>query len=358
MTDQTGSHGRRRCWWLVLLGLLVFTAGGGTAWAVLTVLRPAEDPSQALDHTYVRVVRGEVSASFPMNTLAQWTPTPVGVNRASGVVTGVVLESGAEVGPGAVLYTVDLRPVTVAVGDTPAFRDLGWGMRGPDVSQLQSMLTAVGHYTGDIDGEVGARTERAICAWQKSLGVEQTGVVGAGDVVFVPRLPARLSLDGKVVKPGASLTGGEEVVFGLPDSPVFTIPVTDAQAAMIPAGTMVEVASPSGGVWAAVAQDQRQDPDTGSVVVTVTGADGAPLCAQECASIPLTGRTPLRSSVVTVAPVTGLVVPSAALTTGADNRVAVITESGELLPVVVVASAKGMSVVTGVAEGQRVRIPA
>ncbi|MBD3941328.1 peptidoglycan-binding protein [Microbacterium sp. NEAU-LLC] len=327
-------------------------------WAAASVLSPSDEVLASPGFTTVQVVQGEVGSSITLNTVAAWTPIPVGVNRAVGVVTSVTVAAGDEVSQGSTLYAVDLRPVVVAMGETPAFRDIGQGVEGPDVAQLQAMLTSLGLFRGAVDGKAGAGTVAATKAWQKSLGLPQSGVVGVGDVIFVPVLPTRVALDDEIVTRGATLSGGEDLVAGLPASPVFTVPVTEGQAGMMPTGTRVEITSPDGDVWVAVAGEQTPDPETGTITVALTGVDGGVICGEQCGQVPVTGQALLSSRIVTVPTVTGLVVPSAALVTGADGQTAVVTEDGDRIPVSVVASARGMSVVEGVEQGARVRVPA
>lgn len=355
MTDHT----RARRWLLFVLGgVALLVAGAACAWAVLTVLRPAEDPLASTQHTYVDVQSGEVGASLSLNTVAEWTQSPVGTNQAVGVVTSTDLEPGAEITQGSVLYSVELRPVVVGQGDVPMFRQIGSGTEGSDVRQLQEMLTALGYYDGAADGKAEAGTVAAIKRWQDALGLEETGVVETSDVIFVPRLPTRAVLDSDTIFRGANVSGGEEAVLGLPAEPDFWVSVTAAQAAMIPTGTTVEVASPDGDTWQGIAAEQEPNPDSSDVMVTVTGPEGATLCGDACDQIPVAGQTTLRTSVVTVEQVTGLVVPSSALMTTADGSTVVIDPRGERIPVEVTASANGMSVVSGVDEGTRVQVPA
>ncbi|WP_460800159.1 peptidoglycan-binding protein [Microbacterium sp. GXF0217] len=350
---------RTRRWpMLVGGGLVLLLIGVACTWAVLTILRPAEDPLASAEHTYVEVVQGEVGASVTLNSVAEWSQVPVGINQASGIVTSVDIEPGSEVGPGAVLYSVGLRPVTIAQGEVPMFRPISTGIAGDDVRQLQQMLATLGHYHAGIDGKVASGTTAAIKRWQQSLGIEKTGVVEAADVIFVPRLPTRIVLNPDTIKRGASLGGGEQAVQGLPAAPNFWVPATEAQAAMMPAGTAIEVGSPEGQTWQGVTGEQKRDEETGTVLVAVTGPDGATLCADACGQIPVSGQTTLSSKIVTVEQVSGLVVPSSALVTTADGSTAVIDADGERVPVELVASAKGLSIVDGVDEGTRVSVPA
>lgn len=339
---------------LVVLGMFV---AGSVAWALFNVLQPPADPLDATEFTLVEVVPGEVGESIQLNTVAAWTPTLVGSNRATGVVTEVITKPGAEVSQGSLLYTVGLRPVVVAQGSVPAFRDVGYGTTGEDVRQTQQMLADLGFYKDKIDGEAWYQTVSAIREWQKSLGVEQTGVVATGDVIFVPKLPARVSLDDEIVFRDASLVGGEAVLSGLADSPTFSIPVTDTQAAMIPSGTRIEITSPKGDIWTGFASKQTKDVAAGTVTVKLLGPDNAVICGSKCSQVPITGQMTLISKIVTVETVTGLVVPSSALSSEADGQLAVVDENDVRIPVKVVAAARGMSVIEGVEAGTKVRVP-
>src|SRR5690606_14262406 len=189
-------------------------------------------------------VRGEVGSSINLNTVAEWKPVPIAANLASGTVTSVSVTAGQEVGVGSVLYAVNLRPVVIAQGDVPAFRTHSRNTTGADVAQLQAMLTQLGFYKGDVSGDFGWLTQAAVEAWQKSLGVDDDGVVQAGDVVFVPSLPTRISLDADKVVRGASLGASDPVISGLPAAPTFRVPVTDTHSALRPHGARVEGAGP------------------------------------------------------------------------------------------------------------------
>ena len=341
----------------IALAVALLLVGAAIGWAATAVLTPPRDLSDPTAYTFVEVADGEVGSSITLNTVAEWTLTPVGSNLASGTVTSIAVEPGQEVSAGAVLYTVNLRPVVIAQGAIPAFESLSAGSKGADVAQLQSLLAALGIFHGTVNGTFGSSTTAAVKAWQKSLGVTADGMVQPGDIVFVPALPTRVALDTEVVKRGAILSGGETVVKGLPPTPSFTVPVSDTQASLIPSGTTVEITSPSGDVWTGFAGDQVPD-EFSTINVTLTGEGDATICGEQCADVPVTGQTFLSSKVVTVATVTGLRVPSAALLSKADGSVVVIDKAGKEHAVTVVTSARGMSIITGVKAGDHVRVPA
>lgn len=51
--------------------------------------------------------------------------------------------------------------------------------KGEAVVALQSILTALDYYTGDIDGSFGSLSDKAVRAFQKDKGLEVDGIVGS-----------------------------------------------------------------------------------------------------------------------------------------------------------------------------------
>lgn len=344
---------RRSAPWFV--GALV--VGLVVGWAGRAVFAPVDAPDLGRHYTFASVEPGSVGSSLDLNAVATWNLRVVGINRATGVVTSVNMRN-REFGPGARVFTVGLRPVVLAEGVIPAFRTIAPGTRGADVSQLQTLLASLDFYHHNVDGLAGAATVAAVKAWQKSLGEEPDGIVRAGDVIYVPHLPARLSLDPSIVTQGASLIGGEKVLREIPRSPQITVTMTPAQASMVHERTPVKLIAASGATWTGQVGDSRQDSDSGNVTLEITGAHGNSICATDCTSIPIGRETLLPAHMVTVATVQGLVVPTAALTTTSAGGVDVITRAGERMPVRVLASANGMSAVSGLSRGVEVRLPA
>lgn len=334
-------------------------AAGAVGWALSAVLKPADDPLSSDAVAYAVVTQGEVGATLNLNATASWPAQQAGTNQSSGIVTSVNVSPVEEVVAGTVIYTVDLRPVVIAQGDIPAFRAVSRGVVGADVSQLQELLASLDVYEGIIDGKAEAGTEAAIKAWQKTLGVEQTGVVETADVLYVPTLPSRVVLNGEAINRGASLSGGENAVASLPSSPTFSITATAAQAAQMPAGTEVTIETPAGGEpWRTIAAEQAAVPDSDTVKVALISKEGESICGDACTQIPAVGQTTLSAQIETVAPVAGLVVPTAAIRTTASGDSVVVDSGGSERPVKVIASARGMSAIEGVPEGTQVEVSA
>jgi peptidoglycan hydrolase-like protein with peptidoglycan-binding domain len=109
------------------------------------------------------------------------------VGNLQGTVTWTAAE-GAVRRRGEVLYRVDQQPVVLMYGATPAWRPTAEGDEGADVRQLERNLVALGYDPdGDIevDGDYDWATAAAVRDWQEALGVDETGSVELGQVVFL-----------------------------------------------------------------------------------------------------------------------------------------------------------------------------
>lgn len=295
----------------------------------------------------VAVAQMTVGTSVPLAVSARWTVRPLGVGAASGVLTSIDVADGAAVQPGGRLYTVDLRPVVAAVGDIPAFRDLAQGARGADVTQLQRLLADGGFLGGHRDGVVDRATVAAVKAWQASLGVEQDGVVRAGDLLFAARLPARVEL-AQDVAVGKRLVPGDVVLSVLDGDPEFVATIPQAQDVdpTLPIEVTVE-----GEVVPAVVAGSRDD-QSGNTLWSLTRADGSALCAARCDEVPLDPQQAVFPARQIVVPeVTGPGVPAAAVWFTADGEPYLVGTDGARLPVRILGRGQGAVVFEGVEPG-------
>jgi peptidoglycan hydrolase-like protein with peptidoglycan-binding domain len=112
------------------------------------------------------VLRGLVGAG----TTVSVTPAPPDGARA--VVTGVRVEAGERFEAGQALVEVSGRPVVALAGQVPAFRDLRPGMRGRDVTQLQSGLGSLGYLGSRPDGVFGSATKQAVASLYADRGYD------------------------------------------------------------------------------------------------------------------------------------------------------------------------------------------
>lgn len=166
--------------------------------------------------------------------------TPLGGTVTSLVPIGSVVDRGAE------LFRIDDAPVVLMIGALPGWRGFESGMEnGRDVLQLEQNLAVFGFFARQPDQHFDWATVEAIRKWQKSVGIEATGSIEEGRIVFVPD-PVRIA--GHAVKPGdpagaavVSVTGTQKQVTA------FVSP--DLRSAVQPGGK-VQVTLPDGTVTA------------------------------------------------------------------------------------------------------------
>ena len=349
-----GSPARRALGGLLVLVLIAaaVAAGWWASRATLTSAAPedtgAQDGAQVV---WAQATAGAVGRSLPLSTTLRQPALPVAQNGLAGVVTSV---APGEVGEGDVVYVVGDVPVRVVEGEAPFWRSLERGIKGSDVEVLQRLLVEEGHLDGEVDGDFGPATEDAVEAWQEEQDREETGVVGLGELVAVPALPAVVQL-GESIVVGRSLGGGEDSVLAPTGQRQFVLVVTQDQSRLIPAETTVEI-SYEDYIWDAVIASTSQD-EFGSTTFELSATDGGEVCGEECGALPNDPQVTLRSQVVIVPRVEGTTVPAAAVHTRADGSAYVITEAGEV-GVVVRGSGQGVAVIEGdgVDPGARVQV--
>jgi peptidoglycan hydrolase-like protein with peptidoglycan-binding domain len=261
-----GSPERRSRMLPVLLGIAValgvaagFVARGFVSPAQVAANAGAPQPSLITQPVRYGVLPVIVSMRANVaNGRAVAVNAPGDLGSSIAVVTSVGVRLGQRVGQGQLLFTVDQRPVFVFAGAIPAWRAMALGTHGPDVKQLQAGLAAAGLSTGgDAVGTYGPGTAAAVAALYRAHGLSParsgsvqpaptaspapghhharvaTAEVPLGEVVFLPRLPARVrSVDrlGTNVasgKPVAELGSGKVTLTGL---------TSPAQASQLQAG--------------------------------------------------------------------------------------------------------------------------
>ena len=256
--------------------------------------------------------------------------TPATVTRvrsaAAGRVTRIEVETDAEVQSGQAVLSIDGRPLVALASGVPPWRDLVAGDRGEDVDALQAELVRLGHLaaaSGSVDAatlaavgksrgasSVQASVDRDGWLWlpQQSMRVEAVAVtvgddVSVGDVLL--SLAGRESRAQVAVADGA-IAGGRVLVLDGQRLPV------GADGVLAPAETAQLLASN------AFRMSQQQAPD--APVVT------------------------LRMPWALAEPVTVFGVPPSALTGSEGARC--VFEAGVAVPVQLVASQLGLSLVT------------
>lgn len=343
---------------VVLTLSLVMVAVAGY-WAGSVALRPPSDPlGETQDPVTYEVVEQTIGQSLQFAAVAEWQAAPLVRAWASGTVTSVDVAAGDTVEPGDVLFTVDLRPVSIASGEVPAFRDLGLGDRGPDVRQLESLLADLGHLDADPDEDFDEATATAVRDWQEALGLAEDGIVRRGDVLFTPGLPLRV-MPTEALVVGAASSGGEVVVNRLPDAPAIVVPLTPEQRNLVPLSGSVQLTYAEG-TWEAVIARAAETSEQGldRLDLVLTAPDGGPVCGETCTDwIPPAGRTSFPAEIVVIPETTGPVVPLAAIVTDPGGTHSVQLVDGSVVEIKVVASTGGLAVVRGIEAGDVVVLP-
>jgi peptidoglycan hydrolase-like protein with peptidoglycan-binding domain len=152
---------------------------------------------------------------------------------------------GRVVARGGALYRVDGKRVVLFYGRVPAWRTLAAGSSdGRDVYELERNLVALG-YDSDgtitVDDHFDWATALAVKRWQKDFGLDQTGRVDLGRVVF-GRGAQRIaevqgSLGGQALGPLLKLSSTARVV---------TVKVDAAEQTLVHIGDRVLVDLPTG----------------------------------------------------------------------------------------------------------------
>ncbi|MEJ3744419.1 peptidoglycan-binding protein [Actinomycetes bacterium KLBMP 9797] len=264
--------------------------------------------------------------------------------RLSGTLTGLPV-AGSTVTRGQSLYKVDNAPVVLLYGGLPAYRALTAGTEGPDVTQFEKNLSALGYDGFTVDDEYTSATAAAVEEWQEDLGLTGTGTVELGRVVYASG-PVRV--DSHETALGGQVGPGTTVFHTTGTSRVVTVELDVADQRLAKKGTAVTVTLPDGtrvagkiaAVTTVIQPGEGQEPDTTVIEVTVTVADAAKLAGLDAASLDVGFTAAKRDKVLTV--------PVAALLA--------LAEGGYGVQVVDGATTRIVAVQTGMFAGGRVEI--
>ncbi len=188
---------RRRRRWVIVAVVVVLLAAGAAV-----VVRGGFDGDGGSSRSggsgsatsLATVERRSLSRQMQVNGTLGYAGSYTVLGQAHGVVTWLPAV-GRVIRQGQVLYRVDGAPVALLYGSTPAYRALARGataadVTGADVAQLNHDLVALG-YVGkaDVDSawdEFNWATKAGVEKLQKHLGVDQSGKLSVGDVMFLP----------------------------------------------------------------------------------------------------------------------------------------------------------------------------
>jgi hypothetical protein len=164
--------------------------------------------------------------------------------RGGGGVYTWLPERGQVIKQDQPLYSVGNEPVPLLYGSLPAYRQFDAGMSdGPDVSQLTHDLIALGYGDGLAQSShYSSATAAAVQRWQQALGLQATGQIPIGEVVFEPG-PIRVT---SVTPSVGTPAGGGTVLTATSTTPVVIIDLDVSEEYLVKTGDAVTVVLPDG----------------------------------------------------------------------------------------------------------------
>ena len=313
--SETVSRGRRR--WVALGIVAVVAAGVVSAWRA-GVFSPAASSGagqQGAPPATAAVTRQDIAATTPLTATLGYAGSYPVRGQGGGTLTWLP-SAGQVIGQGRVLYRVDNgSPVVLLYGRVPAWRNLGEGVTGADVSQLNHDLVAL----GDADSaEISALgwdyyswpTQAGVEKLQSALGISYpSGSMSLGQLVFEPEAIRVSQVTGSLGGPASG-----PVLAATSDRRVVTIPLDASQQSEVKTGDPVTVTLPDG----------TTTPGVVSAVGTVATTSGAGQNAITTIPVYVTLVRPSAAGTLDQAPVTVNI-------TTATTRNALVVPVGALL---------------------------
>jgi peptidoglycan hydrolase-like protein with peptidoglycan-binding domain len=164
--------------------------------------------------------------------------------RGGGGVYTWLPEPGAVIKQDQPLYSVGNVPVPLLYGSLPAYRQFDVGMSdGADVGQLTHDLIALGYGDGLTQSDhYSSATAAAVQRWQQALGLQATGEVPLGQVVFEPG-PIRVT---SVAPSVGTSAGGGTVLTATSTTPIVVVDLDVSEEYLVKPGDAVTVVLPDG----------------------------------------------------------------------------------------------------------------
>jgi hypothetical protein len=313
------------------------------------------------------VTRQDLAATTPVTATLGYAGSYMVRGQGRGTLTWLP-PAGQVISQGQVLYkTGNGSPVILLYGGVPDWRDLGEGVTGQDVSQLNHDLVKLG-YAGRADVVAlgwdfySWETAYAVQQLEEHLGVSfPPGSLSLGQVVFEPEALRVSQVTGSL---GGSANG--PVLAVTSDRHVVTIPLDVSDQSEVKAGNTVSITLPDGtttpGVVSSVGTVATTSGSGGSptttILVQVTLTDPGAAGTLDQAPVTVYITTASSPGPVLAVPVTALVAQSPG---GYDVEVAGPGNTRRWVPVTpgIYDGADGLVQVTGaLTPGQRVVVPA
>lgn len=353
--ERIGS-GRRRRGWIIASTALVLAVAVAAAVFITRPQAEANEEQRRPPTDTAAIARGDLTEQVRFTGKLEYRNVRDLGSALAGTLTGVAAP-GTIVGRGGELFRVDDTPVLLMLGALPVWREFAEGMAdGEDVRQLEVNLAALGFFHREPDDEFRWSTIVAIKEWQKSLGLEQTGRIEVGRIVFSA---ADVRVQDATADVGSPAGGA---VLKVSDSTKeASVDLDPNLAANAPVGAAVDVRLPDGTVAAgkvtAVGAPVEREKENGGtslkLPLTIVLDDPAVAAAFDTVSVSVTLVNMIAEDVLLV-PVTALLAQP-----GGETAVErIVKKKSELVTIELGKFADGMVEVVGgdLAEGDTVAV--
>jgi hypothetical protein len=303
---------------LVIVVVVVVVVAGGVIGGIKLFAKPTPAAASGVDNaaatSTATIAKRSLSAQTNVNATLGYAGSYDVINQAVGSFSQLP-SVGDVIEPGDVLYAVGGQPVVLLTGSTPAYRTMVAGISGPDAQELNADMVALGYAPAALEGPVfSAATAAAVMKLQAHLGVTQSGVLTADQVIFLPaaaRITAVSAMLGSVAQTGATIATAtsttRQVIVALDATQQASVKVGDPVTITLPdTSTTPGVVSTVGTVATAPAGGAQQgQTSTPTIEVDVTPTDPAATGALD--------QAPVLVAITTASVTDAMVVPVAAL---------------------------------------------
>ncbi|MCP2325280.1 hypothetical protein HDA40_003787 [Hamadaea flava] len=229
---------------LIGAGVAVLAVGAATAATLGFGFAPekAEDNQSQLPPTTAKVTKQTLNDTQSVSGDLGYGDSTALAARIQGTVTSLPYASSI-FQRGNAVYKVNNTPIVLMYGTVPAYRELKVGDEGADVKQLEQNLKALGYSGFTVDSKYTSDTADAVEDWQEDLGLDETGRVELGRVLFAP---GAIRVDSVKASLGGEIGPGQEVLSYTGTSRVVSIQLGIGDQRLAKKGTAVSIQLPDG----------------------------------------------------------------------------------------------------------------